>query len=204
MNANSKVASKDRFRSFAELAANRAAEIDYRITVRHPQCTRTAIIAPHGGSIEHHTSSISTAIAGDDFGLYLFEGLDENGSFEDLHITSHRFDEPRCLDLIAACDIVVALHGYAGDGMHLLVGGLDQPLIAALTLALEPLDIDVRTEGHAFPGRHPGNVCNRGKLGRGVQIELSDALRGSEFEPGIVEAIRTVLLNFELEPKQRR
>jgi phage replication-related protein YjqB (UPF0714/DUF867 family) len=52
-----------------------------------------AVIAPHGGGIEPGTSELATAIAGDDFSLYLFEGLKSAGNGE-LHITSTNFDEP--------------------------------------------------------------------------------------------------------------
>jgi phage replication-related protein YjqB (UPF0714/DUF867 family) len=50
------------------------------------------IIAPHGGKIEKWTSEIATALAGDDYNLYLFEGL-KRAKNRDLHITSSRFDE---------------------------------------------------------------------------------------------------------------
>ncbi|WP_261338761.1 poly-gamma-glutamate hydrolase family protein [Rhizobium leguminosarum] len=46
--------------------------VDFRIGVtRIP----VAIVAPHRGHIEPHTSEIAAAIAGEDFSLYLFEGL---------------------------------------------------------------------------------------------------------------------------------
>jgi phage replication-related protein YjqB (UPF0714/DUF867 family) len=49
------------------------------------------------------------------------------------------------------------------------------------------------TDGHRFPGRHPRNICNRGRSGEGVQLELSEQLRKSGNWSGLVGAIRAVL-----------
>ena len=109
MDSETNVRMVDQYPNFAALADATIAGTDYRITVVARPPSTVAIIAPHGGSIERRTSAIARAIAGDDFNLYLFEGLDASGSFEDLHITSHRFDEPACLALIADCDDVIAV-----------------------------------------------------------------------------------------------
>ena len=55
------------------------------------------------------------------------------------------------------------------------------------------------TEGHKFPGTDPRNVCNRGRSGCGVQIELSRTIRGSAAESRFVEALRRVLLSVPAE-----
>ncbi|HJP34609.1 MAG TPA: poly-gamma-glutamate hydrolase family protein [Gammaproteobacteria bacterium] len=183
----------DRYPDFRALAAKEAEGTDYRISVVERKRSRVAVIAPHGGSIERRTSAIARAIAGDDFKLYLFEGLDESGSYEVLHITSHRFDEPRCLRLLEPCSHVLAVHGCGGDEDLVMLGGLDRELITQIAAALEPLDVGVSTDRHPYPGTHERNICNRGKERRGVQIELSDALRGSPRELGVVAAIRGVL-----------
>lgn len=182
-----------RYRSFAELAAGERHGRDYRITVRR-RAAPVAVIAPHGGSIERRTSHIARSLAGEDFSLYLFEGLDPQGSFDPLHITSHRFDEPRCLELIADCETVVAVHGCRGSDPRVYVGGRDDALKGELADAVERAGVPAPVDGHAFPGRHPRNVCNRGAAGRGVQIELTDALRGGAEEAAVVAAVRTKLL----------
>jgi phage replication-related protein YjqB (UPF0714/DUF867 family) len=194
MDSETKVRMVDQYPNFAALADATIEETDYRITVVARPASTVAVIAPHGGSIERRTSAIARAIAGDDFNLYLFEGLDASGSFEDLHITSHRFDEPACLAVIADCDDVIAVHGYAGAGLQVLLGGLDRGLIESIAAALAPIGVEVLTDGHAYPGEHRRNICNRGRLGRGVQLELSDALRGSSEETQVVDAIRHMLL----------
>ena len=53
------------FRSFAGLAAAYERDRDYRIVQRHCPGSSVAIVAPHGGSIEAHTSDIARDIAGE-------------------------------------------------------------------------------------------------------------------------------------------
>ena len=185
-----------RYRNYAELAAQETPERDYRITVTHRRESPVAIIAPHAGSIERRTTHISREIAGDDFNLYLFEGLDSNGSFEELHITSHQFDEPACLDLIANCDIVVAVHGCHRSEEAAYIGGLDLALKHRLADAIRAAGIPVLTDGHDYPGTNSDNICNRGARGQGVQLELTDTLRGGIREPGMIDNIRNVLLDY--------
>jgi phage replication-related protein YjqB (UPF0714/DUF867 family) len=48
-------------------------------------------------------------------------------------------------------------------------------------------------DGHRFPGRHPRNICNRGRSGEGVQLELSEGLRKAGDWSGLAGAVRTVL-----------
>ena len=86
--------------------------VDFSIRVM-PRETSAAIIAPHGGMIEPGTSDIAAAIAGNDYGLYCFEGLRDR-PHRDLHITSANFREPKCVELVAGCDLVVAVHGLDG------------------------------------------------------------------------------------------
>src|ERR1700751_5506986 len=84
-----------------------------------------AVLAPHGGAIEAGTSEIACAVAGSEFNLYVFEGIRESGNYAALHLTSHRFDEPRCLALLSACDHVITVHGCRGEIPRVLLGGLD-------------------------------------------------------------------------------
>jgi len=188
--------SGDRYANFANLAANEAHGIDYRIHTSAQTHSSVAVIAPHGGSIERRTSAIARAIAAEDFNLYLFEGLDAAGSFDVLHITSHRFDEPGCLNLISRCETVVAIHGCGGSEERVMLGGLDRELVNSMERAIRDTGIAVSSQDHAYPGTHSMNVCNRGRSGRGVQLEMSDALRGGAGEIAVVEATRAVLNEF--------
>ncbi|MFO1434843.1 MAG: poly-gamma-glutamate hydrolase family protein [Gammaproteobacteria bacterium] len=106
---------QDRYLSFEELAAVEREDIDYRIVVREVPGASHAVITPHGGGIERGTTQIARAIAGDTHHLYLFEGLKPRGNLNALHITSRRFDEPRCLELVARSETVISVHG-CGSG----------------------------------------------------------------------------------------
>jgi len=182
------------YQNYAELAAQETRDLDYRITVTYRHESAIAIIAPHAGSIERRTTHISRRIAGDELNLYLFEGLDSNGSFDELHITSHRFDEPSCLALIAQCHVVLAIHGCHRSEEAAYLGGLDHTLKERLAGAIRDAGVPVFTDGHDYPGTNPKNICNRGASSQGVQLELTDAARGGQRESQMIDNIRSVLL----------
>jgi phage replication-related protein YjqB (UPF0714/DUF867 family) len=97
----------------------------------------------------------------------------------DLHITSHNFDEPQCVGLIRDCAIVVAIHGREdkADADRIYLGGLNSELKQLLGANLNEAGFSIQMSGHPFPATHPSNVCNRGRSGRGVQMELPRSLR---------------------------
>jgi phage replication-related protein YjqB (UPF0714/DUF867 family) len=183
------------FACYDDLARNYVEGIDYAVHVAPRQQSAVAVLAPHGGRIEGRTSEIARLIAGDDHNLYLFEGLrptDDN--FDCLHLASRYFDEPRALDLIADCDIVIAVHGYASAGPDVLLGGLNESLKRGISQALAGAGISYQMEGHRFPGTQPRNICNRGRSGAGVQLELSEGLRKGGNRTGMARAVRSVLV----------
>ena len=185
---------RDRYRRYAELAAEQLEGRDYRVTA---VCRGSgiAVIAPHGGRIERGTSEVARAIASEDLDLYLFEGCLPSLNFETLHLTSRHFDEPRALALIAGCHTVLAVHGVADTGERALLGGRDSLLACAIADRLFVRGVRAQVSGHRYPGRDAANVCNRGSSGQGVQLELSDRLRGGPLEPAVVEAVRLALLD---------
>jgi phage replication-related protein YjqB (UPF0714/DUF867 family) len=184
----------DDFRCYEDLARNYAEGIDYAVHVTRRERSPVAVLAPHGGRIEGRTSEIARLIAGDEHRLYLFEGLRTTGdNFDCLHLASRYFDEPRALDLISDCDTVVAVHGYAAAGPDVLLGGLNEPLKAKIAQALGEVGLTYETDGHRFPGTQPFNICNRGRSGKGVQLELSEGLRRAGDRLGMVRAVRSVL-----------
>lgn len=151
------------------------------------------VIAPHGGRIESGTDEIARAIAGRTFSWYTFLGLKGSGN-RDLHLGSSHFDEPRCLKLLAAHDWVLAIHGCGDPGEAVFLGGLDQELKQELALALRAEGLAAVSAGHAYPGRDPRNICNRGARGCGVQLELTRDLRHGPRLPALIRATREVLL----------
>ena len=167
----------DRYDNFADLAEHETGGTDYRIRVVARDLS-AAIIAPHGGQIEPATTEIAVAIAGKTYCLYSFEGIRKNRPHGDLHITSTRFDEPLCLELISRCDRVLALHGLAGTESNAYVGGLDTALRDEICTALNAAgfvsEVD-SSRGHAATS--PDNICNKGRQQAGVQLELTRGLR---------------------------
>lgn len=185
---------KDRYATYVELSRNQIEGEDYRVTVLR-RGSGIAVIAPHGGRIERGTSEVARAIAGDDLDLYLFEGCLPSLNFETLHLTSRHFDEPRALALIAGCHTVLAVHGVADTGERALLGGRESALASMIADRLFVRGVRALVSGHRYPGRDAANVCNRGSSGQGVQLELSDRLRGGPLEPAVVEAVRRALLD---------
>jgi phage replication-related protein YjqB (UPF0714/DUF867 family) len=167
---------RDKYENFAALAGAEREGVDYRVRTKARQA-RVTVIAPHGGGIEPGSSQIAEAIAGSDYNFCSFEGLKPSGN-RDLHITSTHFDEPRCRALVAAADHVVAVHGYASSERAIYMGGMDRTLRDAIAAVLEKAGF--KTDNFGKPqlaGISPQNICNRGKRGQGVQMEISRALR---------------------------
>ena len=182
------------YRGYADLVDQQVEGTDYKVHLRANAQSSVAVIAPHGGGIERYTSEIARAIADDDFNLYVFEGIRPPENYAALHLTSHRFDEPRCLELLAGCDHVVAIHGCGGEAQRALVGGLDVGLKAVVAQSIAALGVETLLADHPFPAVDPMNICNRGRRGVGVQIEMTMLLRRQGPRDALCAAIRSVLL----------
>jgi hypothetical protein len=105
--------------------------------------------------------------------------------------------------LLRRCNHVVAIHGCGGDVQQAFVGGLDESLKAAVARAIADLGLDTRLRGHQFPATDPNYICNRGRRGVGVQIEMTMALRLHGPREAIAAAIRSVLLALPMAPGTR-
>ncbi|RWH58164.1 MAG: hypothetical protein EOQ83_26400 [Mesorhizobium sp.] len=169
---------QDKYRSYSALAAGEVEGVDYQ---RHftERPSLVLIAALHGGTIEPGTSEIAAAVAASDLSLYCFDGLIPNRPHTDLHIKSHLFDEPECLRLAAIADLVVTVHGRrdGGDAQTFWIGGLDHQLRDAVAMSLQEAGFRAVTTGHRLPGEEQANICNRGRRGRGVQLEIPRTLR---------------------------
>jgi phage replication-related protein YjqB (UPF0714/DUF867 family) len=183
----------DTYCCYSQLEENEKEGIDFERLVCFRDGATVAIIAPHAGGIEQRTGDITQDIAGTTFSFYCFRGLKKNGN-RVLHITSHNFDEPKCEELVANHRWVVAIHGCAERGEHVILGGLDTTLINDFALSLSRRGIVAETGGHRYTGISPTNICNRGINGEGVQFELSLPFRNGKKAPAFVEAVRAVLL----------
>jgi len=167
------------YKSFAELDVSEREGVSFQRTVKKRR-SRIAIIAPHGGGIEPGTSEIAYAVAGSQFSYYMFEGLKPQGN-EILHITSTLFDEPNCLQLVQASEIVIAVHGCDGEERVIQVGGLHVGLKTRLIQSLTKDGFQARLAEVSLSGNQTQNICNRGRLKQGVQLEISAGLRRAMF-----------------------
>lgn len=166
----------DRYPNFATLAANEDEGADYRVCF-HLTDSPIAVIAPHGGGIEAGTSELAEAVAGREHSFYSFEGARGHQN-ADLHITSTRFDEPRGLQVVGRSDVVVAIHGRDSNEEVVFLGGLHEELLEHLAAALERAGFRAaRYNQPGYAGTDPDNICNRGRSGRGVQLELPRGMR---------------------------
>lgn len=170
----------DTYWSYAELSAAEVEGVDYRVVVR-PGSSITVLV-PHGGGIEPGTSEIASEVAGDDLALYLFEGLKptENSM---LHITSHHFDEPRCLGLLQQSDSAVSIHGggeRTGSKSSVFVGGRDYALSACLIEAMIEAGFSAQVDLD-LPGTESSNIFNLTRSGQGAQLEIAEHLREQMF-----------------------
>jgi phage replication-related protein YjqB (UPF0714/DUF867 family) len=139
-------------------------------------------MSPHGGGIEPGTSELAEAIAGTNLSFYAFEGIKQAGN-RHLHITSTRFDEPRCLTLLARAERVIAIHGEESKREVAYLGGRDKDAVLRLEKELRDRSFRVSRDGPMhLQGTGRENICNRGTLNAGVQLELSDGLRRSLFQ----------------------
>src|SRR5215510_14731857 len=159
---------KDKFRNFQELENYYRANADYLIKPIH-RSGSIIVLAIHAGGIEPGTSELAQAIAGNDFSLYLFEGLAKRN--QTLHITSTNFDEPRCLEMLKEHNTSLSLHGFNETGRDPLIylGGKDVSLIQHLLDTLIKSGYQTRINTDEFAATDPKNVCNRTMSGRGVQ-----------------------------------
>lgn len=183
----------DTYKCFADLKARETRGKDYDLDVRCRDGARVVVIAPHGGGIEPETAKIAEAIAGAEFSLYCLRGLKPNGNAH-LHITSHNFDEPECLALLAKHQWVLAIHGCAESGERVLLGGRDKALMTDMSAALTLVGINTEMSGHDYPGEHPLNICNRGARSMGAQFELSLPFRRGDQLPLFVKVVHSVLV----------
>lgn len=168
----------EKYGNFKELQSKEREGRDFQINFRRGK-TGIAVMAPHGGGIEPGTSEIADGVAGLEHAYYSFEGWKRSGNFE-MHITSQNFDEPIGIGIAQDSKTVVTIHGCNGTEKVVYIGGRDTSLKDRIEEALLEAGFSVKTSPR-FPGTNPLNICNRGRLGKGVQLEISRHLRSTMF-----------------------
>ena len=189
------------YKNFEELAQQEVEGKDYQVKFRLRD-ERVFIMAPHGGKIEPTTAMIAEAIAGENYSCYSFEGLKEEGNGV-LHIESHLFDEPQALQAVKKADVIITVHGQLNhqEGF-IMVGGLHVDLRSEIRRRLQAAGFQTRTPPEGLQGIDPENICNRGRLKGGIQLEISrkerdllktDKERLERFASAVREAIQRFL-----------
>ena len=109
----------------------------------------------------------------------MFNACKEQNS-PDLHITSHRFDEPQCLALLNRSRHAITVHGFKYHKPMIYLGGLDISLKQQIFHSLQAAGLPVADDHPTYQGKRPTNICNRTFTGMGVQLEVSRHLRSCE------------------------
>lgn len=162
----------------ALMKAERAG-VDYEIEVIERD-SPVAVLALHGGAIEPGTDTLARAVAGEEFSFYAFRSLaPEKGRLH--HVTSHRFDEPRCLALARRSRVALSIHGHDGATPWVFPGGRNPALRRMVMDALIRSRVPVRFSPRLM-GLHPRNVVNLPETA-GVQIEVTWGLRSESVSP---------------------
>ncbi len=170
------------YRSYRELAAHECRGRDYAIEAR-PGHTGFLVMAPHGGCIEPGTDILAAALAARGHAYYGFIGLKSSDN-RSLHLTSHTFDEPLAGYMASRAEWILTLHGCARRDASILVGGRDGIRRTLFHNGLVAAGFRARiSREKGLTGRHPENLCNRGRLGVGVQLEIARDLRDQLLRP---------------------
>lgn len=167
----------DKYNNFQELKLSEVEGIDYNITfIRN--YTDTVILAPHGGDIEPGTSELSRAIAGNEYSLYLFEGIKLKNNNK-LHLMSTHFDEPIANEMVACSRNTLAIHGLSRNTECVYIGGRDEKLIDEIAREISKANfhVKVNTGSKSYGGTSVKNICNKNHNGKGVQLELTRGFR---------------------------
>jgi phage replication-related protein YjqB (UPF0714/DUF867 family) len=171
----------DKYLNYAELKKNEKEEKDYVIRYRKAD-SEIAVMAPHGGGIEPGTNDLADEVAGNNFLFYSFSGIKKRRNSV-LHIGSTRFDEPEAFEIARRAYTVITIHGCKDSSEIIYTGGKDGELIHAVSTHLSDAGFNVRPSyDDDLKGKSDYNICNRGRSGKGVQLEISIGLRQRMFD----------------------
>ncbi len=191
---------KEHYKNYAALARHEKIGVDYVIESRD-RPSPYLIAAPHGGKLEAFTTELARQIAGEDHSFYSFITTKQKGNLL-LHITSHQFDEPKALQAVQRADIVIAIHGQGSDFEEsVMIGGLHVALRERCASGLDRAGFKCQKPSGGIHGRDPDNICNRGRCGQGIQLEITRRLRfhlrdDDRFRQAFTGAVRDALASY--------
>ncbi len=169
--------SNDLYSNYKELKKYEKKGIDFEIRYKLRKKSKFSIIAIHGGKIEYLTDEIAFEIANNKYSYYAFLGIKPKNNYR-LHITATCFDEPTALKIASSSLEVIAIHGCKSNKEIIHIGGLDFELVKYLKTNLSKAGFNCgNCENPEISGENPKNICNKGKLKKGIQIELSKGIR---------------------------
>lgn len=165
-----------KYGNFEALKRHEKQGVDYEVHVRRGQ-SGIAVMAPHGGGIEPGTMDIADSVAGTEHTFYCFKGIKPSGN-SDLHITSTAFDEPEGISIAKNADFILTIHGCSDKEEIIFIGGNDRHFIKRLSHDLTLAGfVVIGSPRPGLEGTKTTNLCNRGRTGCGVQLEISAGLR---------------------------
>ena len=95
---------------------------------------------------------------------------------------------------------MITIHGLKNSiDEFLMIGGLDTTFGAELRVELQHQGFIVKESEQRYSGIRATNICNRGWSGKGVQLEISFALRKRIFEDAecrfrFIDTIRSLIM----------
>ena len=149
-----------------------------------------------------YTTELAKLVAGRDFSFYSFVGLQRRANLRELHVESHLYDEEHALALVSTAQTVLAIHGErTGNDRFVMLGGRHKGLRDAVAAVAVDCRISLRAASAGLQGTDANNICNRGRLRAGVQIEASRGLRDAlqaetDLRRDFVAGLRSVLVAF--------
>ena len=164
---------KDVYPDFASLRAANTAGFDYSREA-YDRGSKVTVFAIHGGDIEAATSRVARRVAGRDFNLYIFNGWQGANSFR-LHVTAANFDDPYAVRLATGSVLGISIHGQAGRGNWVCVGGRNTTAALLVAQRLEVAGFVTETPCARLPGVADRNIVNLPSAG-GVQLEITRRL----------------------------
>lgn len=170
----------DTYINFAALSASEVNGVDYIIESKDIS-SNTVIMAIHGGKIEKGTTELAKAISSlGSYNYYSFLGIKSADNFS-LHITSSNFDEKIARNMAGKSKYTVSIHGAAGTDKVTYLGGLDTALGKQIQKSLIAAGFIVKLAPEGLNGTDVQNIANSNLSGKGVQLEITRALRDSFF-----------------------
>ena len=166
------------YSNFADLCSSRSRGIDFDTSYEDRKST-WAVIAPHGGKIEPHTGKIAKIIAQKSISFYVFTSKTKFQDGYTDHLMSTNFDDPNALKIVASAQWVLAIHGRHDRKTPdmIWVGGLYEEKRQKIIKKLNSKGFKACEYLSEHGGISKNNICNKGRLGKGVQLEIPRTLR---------------------------